>query len=262
VQAEPSVVTAQWQGSGLALYDVAFAPLHRFGAYTPERPYVAVVIAGGLAKTFPARSQELSPPSAVVMPAEARHLTRFGAAGARVLKLEVDLDDLGPCAGLFDRIRHLRAEPIASAARRLACELRARDAFCSLALEGLSLELLAGAARLSIDPPTRPPPWLRGVEERLHDSFSERLRVTDLADAAGVHPVHLARVFRARHGISLAEYVRRLRLDWAASCLVSSEEAIASIAAGAGFADQSHFTRSFKRYTGLTPARYRAALRA
>ena len=51
--------------------------------------------------------------------------------------------------------------------------------------------------------------------------------------------------------------MRRLRLDWAAAQLADSDVTLAQLAAEAGFVDQSHFTRAFKRHTGLTPGRYR-----
>jgi AraC family transcriptional regulator len=67
----------------------------------------------------------------------------------------------------------------------------------------------------------------------------------------------LAREFRACHGMSVGEYGRRVRLSWAATELVSGDRSLAEVAAEAGFADQSHFTRLFKRHVGTTPARYR-----
>jgi AraC family transcriptional regulator len=73
----------------------------------------------------------------------------------------------------------------------------------------------------------------------------------------GVHPTHLGRVFRAHYGVSVGEYGRRFRLARAATELARTDMPVAVIATRAGFADQSHFTRLFKRYAGTTPARYR-----
>jgi AraC family transcriptional regulator len=64
-------------------------------------------------------------------------------------------------------------------------------------------------------------------------------------------------MFRARFGESIGEHGRRLRLEWAAERLVCSDERLASIAAHAGFADQSHFTREFRRRFGVPPGLYR-----
>jgi transcriptional regulator GlxA family with amidase domain len=57
--------------------------------------------------------------------------------------------------------------------------------------------------------------------------------------------------------MTLGSYVRGLRLEWVAARLLGSEESLASIALAAGFADQSHLTRAFKAYSGLTPQIYR-----
>ena len=76
-----------------------------------------------------------------------------------------------------------------------------------------------------------------------------------------MHPGHLARVFRVKYGTSVGAYVRGLRLTWAAERLADSDDAIARIAYEAGFFDQSHFTRMFRRHFGFTPHAYRCAAR-
>jgi AraC family transcriptional regulator len=95
----------------------------------------------------------------------------------------------------------------------------------------------------------------------LHDEPPAALRVAALAQAVDVHPAHLARTFRERFGLSIGAYARRRRLEWAAARLArsdgSADLSLAALAAEAGFADQSHFTRAFKRWAGLTPDRYR-----
>src|SRR5262249_4267028 len=95
------------------------------------------------------------------------------------------------------------------------------------------------------------------VRELLQDRFAENLTHDAIAAAAGIHPVHLARVFRRHYGCTLGEYVRKLRVDFAARQLIATNERLAGIALAAGFSGQSHFTRAFKRQTGMTPASFR-----
>jgi transcriptional regulator GlxA family with amidase domain len=57
------------------------------------------------------------------------------------------------------------------------------------------------------------------------------------------------------------KYVRKLRVRLAARALVTSHRSLAEIADACGFADQSHFTREFRRQMGRTPREYRAYYR-
>ena len=61
--------------------------------------------------------------------------------------------------------------------------------------------------------------------------------------------------------MTVGGYVRRLRLEWAAMELERTDTALAAVALAAGFADQSHFTRAFRDYTGFTPSVYRRTRR-
>ena len=78
-----------------------------------------------------------------------------------------------------------------------------------------------------------------------------------LAEEAGVHPVHLARVFGKHHGCTVASHVRKLRVAWAQEQLLRPGTSTADIAFAAGFSDQSHFARVFRQLAGMSPARWR-----
>jgi AraC family transcriptional regulator len=75
--------------------------------------------------------------------------------------------------------------------------------------------------------------------------------------AVGVHPVHLVRVFRKFQHCTVGEYIRQLRIDYARERMLSSNDPLIEIALSSGFADHTHFSRSFKRVTGMTPSEFR-----
>ena len=79
-----------------------------------------------------------------------------------------------------------------------------------------------------------------------------------LTCAAGVDPAHLARAFRAHYGTTAGAYLREIRVRRAADALALSSAALSQIALDGGFADQSHLTRVFGEFYGLTPRRWRA----
>lgn len=101
------------------------------------------------------------------------------------------------------------------------------------------------------------PNWLPLVEKHLQANFCQPIRVHQLANNLGLTEAQVSRRFRRQFGVTIGAYVRCLRVEWACSALTSGEGSLAEIAARAGFADQSHFTRVFRRHTGTTPKRFR-----
>lgn len=151
--------------------------------------------------------------------------------------------------------------PAAWLTMKLYNEARRTDEASSLAVEGLALEILAELSRQRAAPFRQQPAWLKQTRELLHAHFAETLTHDELGISAGVHPVHLATVFRRHFGWTVGEYVRRLRVDFASQQLAQSEDSLCDISLAAGFSDQSHFSKVFKRQTGTTPGRFRANLR-
>ena len=83
------------------------------------------------------------------------------------------------------------------------------------------------------------------------------LRIADVAASLGVHPVHLARVFRHAWGCSPGDLLRWRRVEQAGGLLRRAELSMAEVALSAGFADQSHMNRAFQTRYGMTPSNYR-----
>lgn len=122
-------------------------------------------------------------------------------------------------------------------------------------LSKLEQALLEGRSVSNSD--RRFPQWLEKVRNILEQRFAEPFKLSEIAAEAGVHPVHLAREFRKYYGTSVGEYLRKVRIEYACRELMGSNAAVTNIAFAAGFADQSHFSRTFKRLCGTTPGRYR-----
>jgi AraC family transcriptional regulator len=133
----------------------------------------------------------------------------------------------------------------------------------SLHAEALAVELLdmsaAGASPLQRRR-EHSPPWLRTAREAIQDRCRERLGLRELASEIGVHPVHLTRAFRRFVRQTPGAYHQRCRLEKAAVLLSAGTRCLADISAETGFADQSHFSRSFHKFYGLPPGQFRSAL--
>jgi AraC family transcriptional regulator len=99
--------------------------------------------------------------------------------------------------------------------------------------------------------------WLPLILEWMNDQYSCTLTLSQASKQAGVHPVHVSRSFRRTLGCTFREYLTLIRIRRATDLLKRSSTCITEIAFACGFSDHAHFTRTFKRATGLTPSAYR-----
>ena len=241
----------------LEVFRLRFPPSFGHGTFDPSQGYLAFVLDGAVCKSFARSSTTLSSGGFTSIPAGAAHSSAFGTAGCTVLVVRAGRDDAQHSFGsLFERREHASASAATFLGRQLERELARPDPFSLLAVEGLALELLACAGR-AVERDGRGGSWVDAVRELIYDSSPRAVSLHELGEAVDRHPTQVARAFRRAYGMSVATYGRALRLDWATTAVASTEDPLARVAMDAGFADQSHFTRWFKRHHGLTPGRYR-----
>lgn len=247
---------------GLTLAESEYEPGHRLPLHAHENPFFSLLLRGSFDETLERGSRTCVPTSLVFYPAHEPHAECFDDTGGRAFNIELgpawmaDLQDRGLAPP--ERSRETRAGPLNRLATRLFRDFLASGPTVELSSEELVLEMVAEVGRLEeLGREGRPPRWLDRVVEILHDRFDEVIRVGELAEEAGVHPVHLARVFRRYHGCTVGEYQRQLRVEHACAQLAGSDARLSHVALHTGFADQAHFSRRFKEVTGLTPGEYR-----
>ena len=257
--------------------EVAGMALARLMATVPEREVERhahvdahfVLVLEGLYLSSAAGAPEVAlAPFLVYNPPGTEHRDRFRSERGRFFTLS-----LGPavCADTAAGAR-LPARPCAlgpralALARRLEREnSRGEDA---LNVEALACELLgevverggAGQRSRALPGARGAPPWLLSVRDRLRDEAAEPLAISALAAAAGVHPVHLARAFRRHFHMAPGDYLRLCRAERAVTLLAEGRLSLTEIALACGFADQSHFTRAFRRARGMSPAAFRRGI--
>ncbi|HEV8582129.1 MAG TPA: helix-turn-helix transcriptional regulator [Thermoanaerobaculia bacterium] len=246
-----------------------FRCLHKsaIGEHYHDVATISVLLAGSFEERFVRpRSTETCDRFAVLYRAPGEvHSDRFGKDGC-------DSVIIGVTAAGWESFEAARPHPqpvvclreaeLAALAHRIVREMDFSDAASSLGLQGLGLELLASLCRSGEAFGTNlvQPRWLLRVRDMLHDRFRDQeLELRALAREARVHPASLTRAFRQAYGVTPSEYLRTLRLQWSMQELRVGERSLTEIALEAGFADQSHFSRAFRRQFGTTPGAVRRA---
>jgi AraC-like DNA-binding protein len=108
----------------------------------------------------------------------------------------------------------------------------------------------------SVDNPGLNPQALARVCAYIEAHLGDAITLDDLAAAACISRFHFARLFRATTQCSPMQFVRQQRVARAQALLAQSSRPISAVAADLGFFDHSHFTRTFRRLTGIPPGRF------
>lgn len=227
--------------------------------HSHENAYVCVVLAGSFTERFGSRTRDCEPSTLKVHAAAEEHSEHFHSRGAHLLRIELTNRWAGSRAASEDLepVFHRRgAEGVASLVHRLRQEIQSPDDLSPLVVEALTTEILV-AVRRSGSTCSSVPGWLLRAREIVASAAGEGVTLDQLAGACGVHPNHLAVAYRKHFGFTVGEHLRRERVERATRMLADRRLSLSEIALAAGFADQSHFSRMFRRYVGTTPAEYR-----
>lgn len=212
-----------------------------------------VLVMDGAYETAAAKGDILGPMALVYNPPGVTHQDRFASPSGRFACLSIaasTIDQFKDACALPDKPSLVR-DP------RAAIEFLRGAVDEDADIEELSCLALAdaGGRRPAMD--RTAPRWLSAVLEDIESRIPGRVSVAELASQAGVHPVHLARVFRKFVGVTPAIYAQRARICFAYGLMRRRELTLAEIAYAAGYADQSHLARAFRRATQMAPDAFR-----
>ena len=245
--------------------ETSYAPKLRIPRHTHERAALCLVLSGACQEIYGQQTITCLPLSVLFRPAGEVHSDQFSDSGTRTLIIELDngwLDRLHDYPVKLDRPVISKSGSTAWLATKAYTEFHRADSGSALAIEGLALELLAVTSRRCFKRVgKKAPPWLANARDLIHRCFATNLTLEAIAAEVGTHPVHLARTFRQKYRCTVGEYVRKLRVEAACRDLSRSDTPLGQVALSVGFYDQSHFSRTFKRVTGVTPTEYRTAIR-
>jgi AraC family transcriptional regulator len=246
--------------AGFTLTQTAYTPNLHLPRHAHERACFCLNLRGSYVENFGSMELDCQPDSLLFRPPDASHSNHFHNVGSQCFLIEPEtawLDDVREQGARFDEPNTTRGAAT-WLAMRVFEEFQHRDAVSPLAVQGLMLALAAELARVPIKSTTKPPRWLQQVKDLLHAQFAEQPSLEFIAATVGVHSVHLATTFHKHQGCTIGDYLRQLRVAYACREMLKPEVSLIELAYAAGFSSQSHFSRTFKQITGMTPTQYRA----
>ncbi|MGD9530829.1 AraC family transcriptional regulator [Pseudonocardia sp.] len=232
---------------------------HAYPVHTHEAWTLLLVDDGAVRYDLDRHANAASPTQVTLLPPHVPHDGRAATAhGFRKRVLYLDADVLGAdLAGaavdrpaVADPLLRRRVHQLHEVLRTPGEDLEAQS---RLALLGERLrEHLRGL------PATEPRPD-RGVARRLRELIDARIAdgigLDEAGRLIGASPTHLVRAFTREHGVAPHRYLTGRRVDLARRLLLDGLPP-GEVAVAAGFYDQAHLGRHFRRLVGITPARY------
>jgi AraC-like DNA-binding protein len=229
--------------------------IDRANARVPEHahdwPVVSLFVIGAYTNHTELGELAISSPSAVLYRAGARHRNDVSSAGFEQIEIEFDPAWLPEANSPGAPVRRWIGGRSGALARLLAqqCSRDLSEEQLRAALRGL-IECGGGDQRRA------PPSWLGEIERRLQSDPAAS--VAGLAEEVGRHPSWLGAAYRLTRGEGIQDTAARLKVERAARMLRETDVSLAWVAGDAGFCDQSHMNRTFRRVLGRTPSVVRA----
>jgi AraC family transcriptional regulator len=286
VTGEPDVVIGQelsWGGVSICEMDLRWPTGHARHEITCRRAVLWVITeqVGGQYEhrsdpSQPLRSVRPGPRFMSLLPPGAElwgyaHSIRF----VHGMRLTFDLERAGLALGdrrlgpAFAAPRLMfSSEPLWQMASLLAGECRKRNGIDGLYGESIATALCVELLRLG-DAGSRPvtrgglAPWqMRRITEYMEAHLGDPIQLSDFAQLAGMSRSHFSQAFRTTTGMPPHRWHLNARIRRAQELLLDTSFSLAEIALQTGFADQSHFTKSFQRQVGTSPGAWRRTRRS
>jgi AraC family transcriptional regulator len=258
-------VLKSFDTSGFIMTEISYSTISELSEHSHENAHFCFVLQGNYTESHNKKELQCEPYTLTFRPAGEVHKDKFHNQEVRVFTIEIPLqwiEKLNQDSVYLGRSINFQGGFITKLSARLVKEFHQMNTAANLVIEGLTLELMAETARHSAANLERKIPfWLKQAKDLIYQRFAENLTLEQIALEVGVHPVHLATVFRQKYNCTVGEFIRELRINYACREITKGQTPLSIIALEAGFANQGHFSSTFKRITGLTPLAYRNSSR-
>jgi AraC family transcriptional regulator len=238
------------KSSGVIVRRVVDLSDARVPEHAHDWPVLSIFVLGGYLNQTVLGRRLIDGPSAVLYRAGSAHRNTALSVGFEQIEIEFDPEWLGRTAAPTTPVSHWIGSHAGLMARSLA-------QYCSGAINAAGIRTAMRQFLWSVRDAREPchASWVDAVSERLREDTS--LKVHELARKVGRHPSWLGSAYRQATGEGLLEAAARYRIECASRLLRETDQSYADVALEAGFCDQSHMNRSFRRILKRLPTAVR-----
>lgn len=214
---------------------------------------ISIILDGELWESTEQGEVKATRNSVVIKPNDVVHENTFGSAPLRLLS--ISFNDNSLLTDRFDTWQWINHPAIHVLGIRLWTQMQGvRD---EKRLMALFEEFFTTLARLGQAHHTRPAEWPAALKKLLETDLDAPQTIQALSEQLSLHRVSVARGFRKEYALSPVQFRQYTRVATALQELALTQKSLSAIAYDAGFADQSHLSRSLKSLVGCTPGGFR-----
>lgn len=230
-----------------------------------ETSTICIAVGGSSEDKFSSRTVSLARGSIVFRPAGELHSHSYGAIGFSAVALQVPESVLRRFTERDTAIAKFSPgegdRQLVTTALMMCADLHFSGNQWDKTGEDLLAEVLGGKTGAGSRRRDTYPNCVRVAMEFIENNYGEPCTYSDVARAAGVHPTHLARLFRQSSDTSIGQYRKRVRLRRAIEHLTRPYTTLADTAQDCGFYDCAHLTHDIRRYLSLSAGDLQKMLR-
>lgn len=258
------ISTEQYQIGEITIVHSSFHNFSNCPWHYHNNAHFAFTIKGTLTETHKRKEIELSPGCLMYNHSQEQHCNSNYSESVSALQIDIEDDWFNTYDTMYSRLEgvHILESPLLKQIFfKLFNEVNAFDEASPIAIEYLlvhAIELMLSSQKTK---ECNKPDWVNKLTDLLRSKCSEKLTLTVVAMELNLHPVYLCQQFPLFFNCSFGEYIRKLRIEKAVQYMLKREEmSLTEISYDCGFADQSHFIRTFKNNVGVTPFNFRKYL--
>ena len=246
--------------NGIILSDTHYSSSDIFPAHSHENPYIAYVIEGNYIERSNGKTQRHFPGSVVLHRSDERHSNDNFSSASRILNAEISTNWFSSFGMEFSAIeRNVKQNrfDLQVILAGLYREYVINDNMTHLSIESGLMKMFHETAINGLAVTSRKPAWANRIREIMYFEDPGNMNLAYFSRQTGVHAAHISRDFSKYFACSMGEYARRMKIERAAAMISDTESSLAEVSYRCGFSDQSHFTRTFRKFKGVTPQQFR-----